>query len=241
MSAHQPAANEDADRSGRRIPATRPVRRAATIALLRDGDGAAEVYLLRRAASMAAAAAMHVFPGGGVEPIDGPAEDAGTTLAAAIRELAEETGVELPASPVPVRFARWITPEGLPVRHDTDFFAVALPGDQSPTLIGTEADIGEWCQPTDALADAATGRIGLLPPTWAALQLLAGHADVSATLSALRERNIAHLALMPRRRQEEDGTSRWVLNDVLTGDDITDPTELGLPAGWQPIPPGLDR
>ena len=69
-----------------------------------------------------------------------------------------------------MRFARWITPEGLPVRHDTDFFAVALPGDQSPTLIGTEADIGEWCQPTDALADAATGRIGLLPPTWAALQ-----------------------------------------------------------------------
>src|SRR5688572_19928556 len=71
-----------------------PPRDAATVVLLRDGaagdgpvgdgaagdgpvvDGGLEVYLLRRAGSMAFAAGMHVFPGGSVDPRDGEAETA---------------------------------------------------------------------------------------------------------------------------------------------------------------------
>jgi 8-oxo-dGTP pyrophosphatase MutT (NUDIX family) len=55
-----------------------PTRDAATVVLLRDHPvtdshlraAGLEVYLLRRAPSMAFAAGMHVFPGGSVDPRD---------------------------------------------------------------------------------------------------------------------------------------------------------------------------
>lgn len=87
---------------------------AATIAVVRDGSEGLEVFLMRRQRSMAFAAGMYVFPGGGVheedaEPISwvGPTPEffaqrfgCGTELAhglvvAAARETFEETGVLL--------------------------------------------------------------------------------------------------------------------------------------------------
>jgi 8-oxo-dGTP pyrophosphatase MutT (NUDIX family) len=93
-------------------------RNAATVVLMRPSTGTAdgpEVYLLRRQASMAFAAGMCVFPGGGVDPRDfdhavawaGPspaswAAQLGTDEAmaralvcAAVRETFEESGVLL--------------------------------------------------------------------------------------------------------------------------------------------------
>jgi 8-oxo-dGTP pyrophosphatase MutT (NUDIX family) len=96
-----------------------PTRDAATVVLLRDRPGGLEVYLLRRAASMAFAAGMHVFPGGGVDPRDrdraapwaGPAaadwarrlgcqpDLARALVCAAVRETFEESGVLLAGAP----------------------------------------------------------------------------------------------------------------------------------------------
>jgi 8-oxo-dGTP pyrophosphatase MutT (NUDIX family) len=92
-------------------------RHAATVILLRDGraDPGLEVYLLRRASTMAFAAGQHVFPGGSVDPRDGEHSPAWSgrspaawgeslgcdaTLAralvcAAVRETFEEAGVLL--------------------------------------------------------------------------------------------------------------------------------------------------
>jgi 8-oxo-dGTP pyrophosphatase MutT (NUDIX family) len=90
-------------------------RNAATVVLLRPSSSGPEVYLLRRQASMAFAAGMCVFPGGGVDPRDfdadvawaGPppsawASSLGTDEAtaralvcAAVRETFEESGVLL--------------------------------------------------------------------------------------------------------------------------------------------------
>ena len=92
-------------------------RNAATVVLLRDGRGGAglEVYLLRRASTMAFAAGRHVFPGGSVDPRDGEHSPAWSgrsaaawgeslgcdpTMAralvcAAVRETFEESGVLL--------------------------------------------------------------------------------------------------------------------------------------------------
>lgn len=103
--------------SGQRTPA--PPRDAATVVLLRDAPVGVECYLLRRRASMAFAAGMYVFPGGGVDPHDahevpwaGPAPQSwadrlscSTSLAralvcAAVRETFEEAGVLL-AGPAP--------------------------------------------------------------------------------------------------------------------------------------------
>src|SRR5690349_12761216 len=101
-----------------RLPAQGPVpeaRPAATVALLRDGPLGPEAFLMRRASSMAFAARMHVFPGGGLDPRDGgtdvpwagpdlawwadamvvPAQEAAGLVCAAVRELFEESGVLL--------------------------------------------------------------------------------------------------------------------------------------------------
>ena len=90
-------------------------RHAATVVLLRDAPAGPEVYLLRRAGTMAFAAGMYVFPGGSVDPRDGetatawsgpPAAQwaawlgcdeplARALLCAAVRETFEESGVLL--------------------------------------------------------------------------------------------------------------------------------------------------
>jgi 8-oxo-dGTP pyrophosphatase MutT (NUDIX family) len=104
--------------AGRRTPA--PPRDAATVVLMRASAQGPEVYLLRRQSSMAFAAGMAVFPGGGVDPRDGDAalgwagpspavwadalgcteEEARALVCAAVRETFEECGVLL-AGPSP--------------------------------------------------------------------------------------------------------------------------------------------
>lgn len=112
---------------------TEPVtpRLASTVMLLRDDEGPLEVFMLRRVAQMDFAASMHVFPGGGADrrdaedelPWAGPAVEewaellgtdeaaARMLVAAAVREVFEETGVLL-ASPADA--------EGEPPRLDPD-------------------------------------------------------------------------------------------------------------------------
>ena len=89
-------------------------RHAATVILLRDrADGPPDVYLLKRAATMAFAGGFYAFPGGRVDPRDaeadiawaGPAPavwarrfgsdeaEARSLLCAAVRETFEESGV----------------------------------------------------------------------------------------------------------------------------------------------------
>ena len=84
-----------------------PVRAAATVVLLRPQDPF-EVYVLRRATTMAFGG-VYAFPGGGVDPADRPdtirpdwdvrlgvpAEQARAIVGAAVRELFEEAGVLL--------------------------------------------------------------------------------------------------------------------------------------------------
>ena len=102
--------------SGGRDPV--PVRDASTVVLLRDRSDGIEAYLLRRQTSMAFAAGMYVFPGGGVDARDADASIAwagpspaqwaerlgvGEPLArelvsAAVRETFEESGVLLAGS-----------------------------------------------------------------------------------------------------------------------------------------------
>ncbi|MFZ9987464.1 MAG: NUDIX hydrolase [Candidatus Nanopelagicales bacterium] len=89
-----------------------PVRDASTVVLLRDGE-VLETYLMRRAATMAFAAGMYVFPGGRIDESDSQIEVswAGTVpdgermtatesqarglVVGAVREVFEETGVLL--------------------------------------------------------------------------------------------------------------------------------------------------
>ncbi len=89
-----------------------PARPAATVVLLRDTPSGPEVYLIKRAASMAFAGGRYAFPGGRIDPGDalempwaGPdpaawaarfglaAAHAHALVCGAVRETFEETGV----------------------------------------------------------------------------------------------------------------------------------------------------
>lgn len=69
---------------------------AATVVVLRDGPSGLETFMLRRVATMAFAAGMHVFPGGVVDASDDRCLGIVDPLVvAAIRETFEEIGVLL--------------------------------------------------------------------------------------------------------------------------------------------------
>ncbi|MGC4932940.1 NUDIX hydrolase [Gordonia sp. DT30] len=220
-----------------------PMRDAASVVLVREGDGGIEVFLQRRVKQMAFAGGMTVFPGGGVDPRDrdaglawtGPeadwwAEQFSTTVelaqalvCAAVRETFEECGVLLASSgesfpdPASLRaeraalvdksisfadflrareltlradllrpLAHWITPVNEKRRYDTRFFLAAVPPGQEPDDSTTEADVAQWASAQGALAAWSAGKHFLLPPTWAQLREVAGHATVADLLAATR-------------------------------------------------------
>jgi 8-oxo-dGTP pyrophosphatase MutT (NUDIX family) len=107
-----------------------PVRDAATVVMLRDGARGVEVWLLTRVRQMVFAAGMSVFPGGRVDDADGQVPLHGADLenialrfgcdeplahqliAAAVREIFEETGVLVTVPPGDLSASRADVEEG---------------------------------------------------------------------------------------------------------------------------------
>jgi 8-oxo-dGTP pyrophosphatase MutT (NUDIX family) len=197
------------------------LRLSATVLLLRPG---VEVYLQRRAASMAFASGMYVFPGGTVDAADFdgpplarewparlglPEREAWAVVRAAVRELTEETGVRVaPGDLVP--WSRWVTPVFEPRRYDTSFFLAALPDGQEPADVSGEADRTLWLSPAEAVARFESGEIVMLPPTVVTLRGLTGFESVDAALAAASERDAA-TPIEPRVEWAADGTGRFVV------------------------------
>jgi 8-oxo-dGTP pyrophosphatase MutT (NUDIX family) len=124
-----------------------PARAAATVVLLRPPM---EVFLLRRASTMAFAAGMHVFPGGAVDARDAgtdlpfagpgpaewgrrlglPADAARAVVCAAAREVFEEVGVLLAApvggGPLDLTGPDWEEHRGRVERRETGFAELLL-------------------------------------------------------------------------------------------------------------------
>ncbi|PQO23682.1 DNA mismatch repair protein MutT [Rhodobacteraceae bacterium WD3A24] len=161
-------------------PARAPIRDAATVILLRDAATAPRVLMGQRGARAAFLPNKVVFPGGAVDsadravPLGAPlgqvcsgrlGHGAGAALAAAaIRELAEETGLRLacpgrwPAGPVPEAWTSWaraghlpdarglsfvfraVTPPGRPRRFDARFFLA-----DARHLLGDPDDFSDAC------------------------------------------------------------------------------------------------
>ncbi len=105
--------------------------------------------------------------------------------------------------------AHWITPEVEPRRFDTRFFVARVPAGQVCRDVGTEADLRLWIRPADAL----TADLTLMPPTLAALEDLAAHPDVEASLAAPRSLR----TVLPRAVVDDDGEVRLV--DLVVGSD----------------------
>ena len=155
-------------------------RQAATLVLLRDGSEGPEVLLVRRNPRQSFMGGAWVFPGGALH------EDDLDHSAAAVRELAEEAGIKLPAETELVVWSRWITPEEVKTRFDTWFFMAEAPPAAEPTPDGGECVDARWLRPAAALDAHAREELMLVFPTIKHLEALATFDSVAAALAGAR-------------------------------------------------------
>ena len=137
---------------------------AATMVLRRSG----RVLLLRRSDTMGFAPGMHVFPGGGLAPVD--LESADPLRACAIRETAEEVDIRVDAC---ILFDRWVTPESESRRYDVSFYLADVVDEGR--LVTSEAVSMMWLEPDAALELHARGELAMLRPTAVVLEALAAN------------------------------------------------------------------
>ena len=168
-------------------PVTEP-RQAASVILLRGGDEALELLLVRRTPAARFMGGVWVFPGGAVDVREGQGDDA--HRAAAVRELREEAGITLQDPQALVKFSRWITPAQVKIRFDTHFFLGVLPDGQQARVDGQECVDAGWFEPAAALAAHAAGELPLVFPTIKHLQQLSAFASVEGLISYARGRDV---------------------------------------------------
>ncbi|MFL5899457.1 MAG: NUDIX hydrolase [Solirubrobacterales bacterium] len=188
-------------------------RPAATVILLRRGGKHAErgleILLVQRNPEARFMPGVWVFPGGAVDSGDGDGEEA--HRAAAVRELAEEAGIELGAEEL-VAYSRWITPRVAPIRFDTRFYLALAPAHSPPEPDGSETVDAGWFKPKDALDMHNAGELPLVFPTIKHLESLVGFANAAEALGAARRREVK--TVEPRVVGEGD-EQRIVLPDEL--------------------------
>jgi 8-oxo-dGTP pyrophosphatase MutT (NUDIX family) len=104
----------------------------------------------------------------------------------AFAEVIEAAGLRLRPGAL-AYFARWVTPESLPKRYDTRFYAAAMPAGQEAVAAPGEVESVEWITPALALERADTNAAYTLPPTRAALGALAQYHDAASALEGLAQ------------------------------------------------------
>jgi 8-oxo-dGTP pyrophosphatase MutT (NUDIX family) len=158
-----------------------PPRQAATVILLRDAAAGLELLLVKRNPAARFMGGVWVFPGGAVERAH---------RAAAVRELREEAGVELPDPAALVKFSRWITPAEVRTRFDTHFFLAPLPPGQEPRVDGEECVEFGWFTSVGALEAHRAREILLVFPTIKHLEQLSPFASAAELLEYARGRTV---------------------------------------------------
>jgi 8-oxo-dGTP pyrophosphatase MutT (NUDIX family) len=179
------------------VPVATPRPAASVIPLRRGGrhvDRGLEVLLLRRSEEASFMPAVWVFPGGAVDPEDGEGE-AGFR-ACAVRELAEEAGIELEGPEELVAFSHWITPEVVPVRFDTWFYLALAPAHSDPKPDGFETVDAAWWEPRLALEAHRGGDLPLVFPTIKQLESLLPYSSSAEALDGARELTVE--PILPR-------------------------------------------
>jgi 8-oxo-dGTP pyrophosphatase MutT (NUDIX family) len=186
-------------------PAITPLIPAATVVVLRDGPDGIEALMGLRNQRLRFAAGLWVFPGGRIDPEDWPVEhspvddlDVGAGYdtpglveagrRAAVREVAEETGLAIEPSSLVV-LSLWTPPPEYPRRFGTVFFAGPSP-DPEPDLRPDGHEILElaWITPADLLARRAAGEVEMLPPTYITMDALLAYATVAEALADIGAR-----------------------------------------------------
>jgi 8-oxo-dGTP pyrophosphatase MutT (NUDIX family) len=178
-----PAPGEELNLGEETVP-----RPAATVIVLRGGDRALEVLLVKRNPDSKFMGGAWVFPGGAVDRTEGRGDQA--LRAAAVRELSEEAGIALGSTEELVPFSRWITPPQVKIRFDTWFFLAPLPANAEPQADGGEVVDARWYKPAAALAAGGAGELLLVLPTIKHLEQLSSFDSAESLLAYARSREI---------------------------------------------------
>lgn len=214
-----------------------PARPAATVILVRDVPGSIEVLMVRRPAR-GFFGGLTVFPGGAVDPVDrSPLADEVVTgsgrdheyRSAALRELAEETGLALTTEGITLApdasgshlfqafsdtgsrldgealtlVSRWVTPEEAPSRFDARFYLAQVGATPEVRIDPHELVDHEWVTPDDALDRLDRDEWQMYLPTIAHLRWLRLRASAASAVAAARGADGRSL-IAPRRM--EDGS-----------------------------------
>ncbi|MDX1468957.1 MAG: NUDIX domain-containing protein [Acidimicrobiia bacterium] len=214
-----------------------PAFPAATVMVLRPGPDGFELLMVRRP-DRGAFGGLMVFPGGKVEPVDkmplsrrvvSSTTTDHKTRSAALRELAEETGLLVTtrgvvSSPdfrgealwravieaghtIPgddlILVSRWLTPEISRRRFDTRFYLLSVTDPPEVRLDTEELTAYAWITPLEALARNADGEWPMILPTISHLRWLSGRASIEDARSAASG---ADGLTIIAPRQTEDGS-----------------------------------
>jgi 8-oxo-dGTP pyrophosphatase MutT (NUDIX family) len=175
-------------------------RPAATVILLRRSgkhrERGLEVLLVRRNPSARFMPGVWVFPGGAVDDDDAGGDDESRHRVCAIRELAEEAGIELDAGAELIPFSRWITPEPVPIRFDTRFYLALAPPHSPPRPDGRETVDAAWFEPARALSRHREGSLDLVFPTIKNLEALTRFETSEEAMDATRNADVE--PILPR-------------------------------------------
>ena len=184
-------------------------RPASSVVVLRRGDPFDVLVVKRRGGGTFPD--LMVFPGGSVDEDDrswANGHPDGPQRVAALRELAEETGIlalrdgveaagdeeaildalrrQALAIDSLVMISRWVTPEVMPYRFDTWFYLLVC--DDAPEVVLDERElIGHaWIRPDDALSKADSGEWKMILPTLTHLRWLSRRHSVEEAVEAAR-------------------------------------------------------
>jgi 8-oxo-dGTP pyrophosphatase MutT (NUDIX family) len=182
-------------------------RPAATVILLRRSgkhrERGLEVLLVKRNPSARFMPGVWVFPGGAVDDADAGGDDESSHRICAIRELAEEAGIDLDAGAELIPFSRWITPEPVPIRFDTRFYLALAPPHSPPRPDGRETVDAAWFEPARALSRHREGDLDLVFPTIKNLEALVRFATSEGAIDASRDSAVE--PILPRVLGDGDG------------------------------------
>ncbi|NIL99448.1 MAG: MBL fold metallo-hydrolase [Acidobacteria bacterium] len=183
-------------------------RDSASAIVVRPGPEGREVLLGVRSRRSRFMPGHWAFPGGAVDEADGLG-DAEAFVRCAVRELAEETDLELAAENL-LEAGQRTTPPMFPVRFHTAFFLAEIEaGHPDPTPRGDEIERLVFERPSDVLARWGAGDCAVPPPV---LPLLRGLEEcIDETLERIAETLIAINAQEQRAPRIEFAPDLWML------------------------------